>query len=221
MLMIFEYLQNNVPIAKRNQLRRKEGEKKTADVEEDYEGAPLILKRSQLSRVQKLNIYARLDENGSIHKYDFWLFSKSQILQIPKATLIPHNQTSMYIDEGDELWFNFKGTIAKFGIKEFEAITGLNCSSLPTLDNSKVRGKFLSKYFKNEDPISRRKIKYKGQNILRKFSLWKTIHHRCDLEHIKQLDDEIQLDAYPWGRISINSYLNVNSETLPIQDHVS
>ena len=51
----------------------------------------------------------------------------------------------------DELWFNFEGTIAKFGIKEFEAITGLNCDPLSTIDISKVKEKFMSKYFKNED----------------------------------------------------------------------
>ena len=60
----------------------------------------------------------------------------------------------------DELWFNFEGTIAKFGIREFEAITDLNCGPLPTVDISKVKNKFLSKYFKNEDPISRSRVSF-------------------------------------------------------------
>ena len=58
------------------------------------------------------------------------------------------------------MWFNFEGTIAKFGIRKFEAITGLNCVPLPIVDNSKVKGKFLSKYFKNEDPISRSRVSF-------------------------------------------------------------
>ena len=60
----------------------------------------------------------------------------------------------------DELWFNFEGTIAKFDIREFEAITGLNCSLLTPVDISKVKGNFLAKYFKNEDPIPRSRVSF-------------------------------------------------------------
>ena len=58
------------------------------------------------------------------------------------------------------MWFNFEETIAKFGIRKFETITGLNYGPLPIVDNSKVKGKFLSKYFKNEDPILRSMVSF-------------------------------------------------------------
>ena len=56
------------------------------------------------------------------------------------------------------MWFNFEETIAKFGIREFEAITGLNCGPLPTIDTYKLKEKFLFDYFKNEEPIPKSKV---------------------------------------------------------------
>ncbi|TYK22552.1 uncharacterized protein E5676_scaffold584G00070 [Cucumis melo var. makuwa] len=101
--------------------------------------------------------------------------------------------------------------------RKFEATTGLNCGPLPTIDILKVKDKFLSKYFKNEDPISRfrvsflfnelkilkkeDKIKITKIYFLENFLLGKQFTTGYDLEHIKLIDDEKQFDAFPWGRI--------------------
>ena len=85
--------------------------------------------------------------------------------------IIRHQYT---LTKDDELWFNFEGTIAKFGIKEFEAITGMNCGPLPLVHLSMVKGKFLSKYFKNEDSISRSRVAFlfnESKKLKRKIEL--------------------------------------------------
>lgn len=59
------------------------------------------------------------------------------------------------ITKEDELTFNFEGKIVKFGITDFEKITGLNCEEMPTLDMHKYNGKFVNKYFNQMSPIRR------------------------------------------------------------------
>ena len=117
----------------------------------------------------------------------------------------------------DELWFNFESHIAKFGIREYEAITGLNCGPLLQVNMEKLKGRLLGKYFKNEDIISRSRLTYifndskkvKDEDrvkltkiyFLENFLLGKQLTTGVDVEHIKLVDDEIQFDSYPWGRI--------------------
>ena len=61
----------------------------------------------------------------------------------------------------DELWFNFEGHIAKFGIREYEAITRLNCGPLPQVNMDKLKGKVFKNYIKkNEDSIPRSRLEY-------------------------------------------------------------
>ena len=122
------------------------------------------------------------------------------------------------------MWFNFEGTIAKFDIRKFEAITGLNCDSLPIVDISKVKEIFLSKYFKNEDLIPRSRVsflfndskKLKDEDkvkmakiyFLENFLLGKQFTTGIDSEHIKLVDDEKYFDAYPWDRIRYNALID-------------
>ena len=136
------------------------------------QGAPLILKRSQWSRVHKLNIYARLDVIRNIKRKlntrklevfrntSFGSFLNIKFSKLHSQLLYNIIKRQCTLKKINELWFNFKGTIAKFDIKEFEAIVGLNCGPLPTVDTFKVKERFLSKYFKNEDPIPRSRVSF-------------------------------------------------------------
>lgn len=106
----------------------------------------------------------------------------------------------------DELWFNFEGTIAKFDIRKFKAITSLNYGPLPIVDISKINNFFLPKYFKNKDPIPRSRVSFFFNNskklkeedkvkmtkiyFLENFLLDKQFTMGIDLEHNKFLDDE-------------------------------
>ena len=64
-------------------------------------------------------------------------------------------RTQCTLTKEDALWFNFEGHITKFGIGDFETITGLNCGPLAPVDMAKLKDRFLSKYIKNEYPIPR------------------------------------------------------------------
>lgn len=48
---------------------------------------------------------------------------------------------------GDEISFNLERNVVHFGIRESECITGLNCGEIPSIDFTKVNGRFLEKYF--------------------------------------------------------------------------
>ena len=103
----------------------------------------MILKRSKWSRVQKLIIYARINilrnitrklNSEQLESFRKLIFGSFLHLKISKF----HIQLLYYIirrqctlTKEDELWFSFEGTLAKFGIREFKAIIGLNCGPLP------------------------------------------------------------------------------------------
>ena len=89
---------------------------------------------------------------------------------------------------------------------EYEAITGLNCGPLPQVNMEKLKGRFLGRYFKNEDIISRSRLTYifndskkvKDEDrvklakiyFLENFLLGKQLTTGVDIEHIKLVDDE-------------------------------
>jgi hypothetical protein len=114
---------------------------------------------------QILNVILKLKENE--RQYDMFkkgIFGHFVQMKCDKyQKQILHHMVLRRIpsESEDELWFNFNGNVAKFGIKEFALMTGLNCNPFPNikLEGDKFPNTLGNKFFPGTKKVKLEQLK--------------------------------------------------------------
>ena len=116
--------------------------------------------------------------------------------------------------------FNLGGKKLVFGLRDFAAITGLNCGLVPRVNKPKTnRGELMARYWWSKASLIRdefnTKFTIRGEKWLSEYKVWaanmyillnvvlgKQIMTQIDLSHMAMVNDEEKFHSFLWGILS-------------------
>ena len=135
--------------------------------------------------------------------------------------LMRHLALRQCSDGGDnELTFNLGGKKLVFGLRDFAAITGLNCGQVPRADKPKAnKGELMQRYWRSKASLTRDefnakfttrgekwpsecKVRTANMYILQNVVLGKQTTIQIDLSHMVMVDNEEKFHSFPWETLS-------------------